>query len=73
MERGAWGTTVHRVSKSLTGLKRLSMHTLTNYHDKEQTKKLQHSEGRAVWLYPIRRAGMMTNPKRSPTMVAHPL
>ena len=27
MDRGAWWATVHRVSKSRTGLKRLSMHT----------------------------------------------
>ena len=28
MDRGAWWTTVHRVTKSQTGLKQLSMHTL---------------------------------------------
>ena len=27
MDRGAWRTTVHRVKKSQTGLKRLTMHT----------------------------------------------
>ena len=26
MDRGAWGVTVHRIEKSQTGLKRLSMH-----------------------------------------------
>ena len=27
MDRGTWRTTVHRVKKSQTGLKRLTMHT----------------------------------------------
>ena len=32
MDRGAWRATVHRVEKSLTQLKRLSMHACTDSH-----------------------------------------
>ena len=31
MDRGAWWATVHGVTKSQTGLKRLSMHSRTHY------------------------------------------
>ena len=32
MDRGAWQATVHRVAKSQTRLKKLSMHTITCTH-----------------------------------------
>ena len=35
MDRGAWQTTVHRVAKSETQLKQLSMHTSSNSVHKE--------------------------------------
>ena len=40
MDRGAWWATIHRVKKSQTQLKQLSMHTLFQGYDLGQVIKL---------------------------------
>ena len=42
MNSGAWQATVHRVSRSWTGLKQLSTHTHTHTHT--QNKKIEKKE-----------------------------
>ena len=52
MNRGAWRATVHRVPKSQTGLKRLSMHSdirVTYYHSLTQHHGLAF---RITWPHP---------------------
>ena len=43
MDRGAWWATVHRVTKSQTQLKQLSMHACTHRHTQTQTQTHTHT------------------------------
>ena len=50
MDRGAWKAAVHRVTKSRTWLKRLSMHTLLLYYNEETFQQVLWNADQRVFL-----------------------
>ena len=44
MDRGGWWATVHRVAKSQTQMKPLSMHAFTDINSRDSNAKGQHND-----------------------------
>ena len=64
MDRGAWQATVHRVTKSQTQLKRLSMHAHTH------ARMWTHSTYQILYSFPWFRSPLINNSRMNPIRIS---